>query len=110
MLTPCHMQKHDLHPVGVKNICSQILIHVLRDFECHKKHHRGNMQTRLNAVHREYMSRVIFIARSPLVVHVADVMEYDVDKVRNNMIKIVDEKYERTCNYYRKLMGNRSYL
>jgi len=54
----------------------------------------------LAKIEREYMRRVMFIYYSELFVHIVDVMEYDVDKMRDNMVKVVDKKYQKALRHY----------
>lgn len=104
------MLKHDLNPDGVRRLCIQVLIHSLRDFERHRPYYASQTNRQLVNIHRDYMERIMFIRYSPIVVHTLNVMEYDVDKVRDEMIKIVDKKYEQALNYYANLQLDKPYL
>lgn len=100
----------ELHPRGVQNLCIQVVLHTLRDFGSHQPKYRGHARKRLQELHCDYMQRIMFLCNSGLFVHTIDVMGYDVDKMRDNMIKIVDKKYEIACRYYENLLVDKPYL
>jgi hypothetical protein len=39
-----------------------------------------------------------------------EVMEYDVDKMRKSMLKIVDKKYEKATAHYAKIKVDKPYI
>ena len=110
LTTVRHMQKHELHDRGVKILCMQILQHTLRDFQIRNVRTRGRWEQKNILVHADYMRRIRFICESPLFIHTVEVMEYDVDKMRKSMLKIVDKKYEKATAHYAKIKVDKPYI